>query len=74
MSWQASVQATLESLCSLRAQFIADQAAGNLKPTYSVGGHSYAWNDYARYLGEEIDRCMRQLSQGEPFEIVSQGQ
>ena len=73
MAWQDDVQATLNDLCALRAAFIAEQLAGKLKPSYNVQGHSFNWVEYGKYLSEQIDACLKQLVQGEPFEIISRG-
>jgi len=73
MAWTDDVQATRDNLCALRLQFVADQLAGKLKPSYSVQGHSFSWVQYAEWLDNSISTCMKQLAQGEPFEIVSRG-
>jgi len=73
MAWQDDVQTTLDNLCALRSAFVADQLAGKLKPTYNVQGHMFAWTEYAKWLDESIDKCMKQLAQGQPFEIVTAG-
>ena len=61
-----NVAQTLANLVALRAEITATP-----KPEYSVHGHRFLWTDLYRYLGEEITRCQVQLSQLQPFEIIS---
>ena len=73
MTWQENVEATLNAFSALRRAFVEDQLNGKLKPTYTVAGHSYDWVGYGQYQDEQINSCLKQLAQGEPFEAVSQG-
>lgn len=43
------------------------------KPSYSVEGHSYSWQQYFDSLVSKRQELMRQRAQEHPFEIVSRG-
>jgi hypothetical protein len=71
IDWPAvvgNVSQTLANLTALRAEISAAP-----KPSYRVHGHDFLWVEFYKYLSEEIDNCMRQLSRMQPFEQVSIG-
>lgn len=43
------------------------------KPTYSVHGHSYSWNEFQEMLTRQIEQVTKLYSQANPFEILSRG-
>lgn len=61
-----NVAQTLANLTALRLEIMA-----NPRPKYSVDGHSYDWVGFYKFISDEINTCMKQLGQLEPFEIVS---
>jgi hypothetical protein len=63
-----NVSLTLANLTALRNDIMA-----NPRPSYSVHGHAFQFNEFYRMLTEQIDGCMKQLAQLAPFQIVSQG-
>ena len=43
------------------------------KPSYAVHGHRYSWDEYQTMLREQISGINQLLSEGLPFESISQG-
>jgi len=43
------------------------------KPSYSVEGHSYSWQQYFDSLVAKREELMKQRAQEQPFEIVTRG-
>lgn len=43
------------------------------RPSYQIDGQAVSWGEYLARLQETVAWCDRQLAQGEPFEIRSQG-
>jgi hypothetical protein len=61
-----NVAQTIANLTALRAEISA-----NPKPSYSVHGHAFDFVELYKFIGDEIDRAIRQLNQLQPYEFVS---
>lgn len=63
-----NVKQTLANLIAVRAEISA-----NVKPSYRVHGHDFSWVEMYKYIGDEIDKCIRQINQLQPWEVISVG-
>lgn len=59
-------------LATYRAALVAELAAGNIKPSYSIDGQSVDWNGYRMHLLQMIREVNKTLVMLEPFEIRTQ--
>lgn len=50
------------------------EVRSNTKPTYWIDGQRVHWEQYVESLQRTVDWCDQKLTDGEPFEIVSEGE
>jgi hypothetical protein len=62
-----TIKETIKALAEQRLACIR----GGPRLTYSVQGRNYSWTEYQQYLSKEIENCLRQLQQLEPFQFTS---
>lgn len=62
----------IDQLKTIKSQALAELAAGDCKPSYSIDGQQVAWNEYFEHLMRRVDWCQRQLQTLEPFEHDTQ--
>jgi len=62
----------LEHLKTIRSQILADLTA-HRKPTYSVDGQTFSWNDYRSRLISDLREIDELIAAEEPAEVKSQG-
>jgi hypothetical protein len=41
------------------------------KPSYSVHGHTFSWNEYQKMLMDQIAACNTAIAQGTPVEFIT---
>lgn len=64
----------IENLQTRRSAITAELAAGNSKPSYSIGGQSVSWTEYRLSLYEEMDKINNLIRQlGGPWMVRSRG-
>ena len=68
VQWPCGFETVLNQLMSLMILITV-----NPKPSYSVHGHSYSWNEYTEMLGRQIEQFTKLNAQANPFEFVTRG-
>jgi hypothetical protein len=65
----------LEHLKTIRSQILAELAdlTAHRKPTYSVDGQTFSWNDYRSRLISDLREIDELIAAEEPAEVKSQG-
>ena len=65
----------LENLRTIRSQILSELASltAERKPTYSVDGQTFSWNDYRSRLVSDLREIDAQIAAEEPTEVHSQG-
>ena len=63
----------LENLRTIRSQILTELASitAERKPTYSVDGQTFSWNDYRSRLLTDLREVDRQIAAEEPAEFCS---
>ncbi len=66
---------SLDELATIKANTLAQMAvvSAEKKPSYSVEGQSFHWQQYLEYLQRRVDWCNQQMAAEEPFEFPTQG-
>ena len=64
----------LENLTTTRDNIAANLASitASPKPSYSVDGQSFSWNEYHRMLLESLLAVNKQIAAADPFEITTE--
>jgi hypothetical protein len=65
----------LENLKTIRSQILQELAdlTASRKPTYSVDGQTFSWNDYRSRLLSDLREVDAQIAAEEPLESRTQG-
>ncbi len=65
----------LDQLATIKANTLAQMAevSAEKKPSYSVDGQSFNWQQYMEYLQRRVEWCNQQMAVEEPFEFPTQG-
>jgi hypothetical protein len=65
----------LDQLATIKANTLAQMAevSAEKKPSYSVDGQSFNWQQYMEYLQRRVEWCNQQMAAEEPFEFPTQG-
>ncbi len=65
----------LDDLATIKANTLAQMAvvSAEKKPSYSVDGQSFQWQQYLEYLQRRVEWCNEQMAAVEPYEFPTQG-
>lgn len=65
----------LENLQTIRSQILAELASitAERKPTYSVDGQTFSWNDYRSRLLTDLREVDELIAAEEPLEMHTRG-
>lgn len=66
---------SIQHLETIRSQTLQQIEAitASPKPTYRIGDQQVNWQEYLASLRDTVAWCDRQLADGTPFEVLSQG-
>lgn len=64
-----------QQILAIRSQTLSqlEQLRASPKPTYSVDGQRFSWQEYVESLQQTVDWCDEKLASYQPFECRSQG-